>query len=346
MGDRRSDFYYFGCWSANHKGHYLHLPGHVFTGRECWNDLPRAWQHELDGHLCPRGPQQIEGLAALHHLDGWTAFAFWDRSADQRPNSNSVFLAFGNFDFQAMRRLFAQQFPNITERFTFELFEVPYREADTFTIQLPMDKQLVPTYSLKPYTVNEIFYSVQGEGLRAGTANIFLRFSGCNLQCKRETEGFDCDTEFTSGRKMTATEIVDTCRQIAPHANAIILTGGEPSLQIDEPLIAALKKVVPFLAIETNGTNPLPSGIDWITVSPKTAEHTLRQKVAHEVKYVRAQHQAIPKPSIEAQHYLISPACQADGSYRRADLQWCVELVKENPKWKLSLQTHKLLNVR
>ena len=343
-GKRRSDFYFFGCWSANHKGHYLHLPGHVFTGRECWNDLPREWQHQLDGTLCPRDPEQIEGMAALHHLEGWTALAFWDRSADHRPNSNAVFLAFGEHDFQAMLALLAQQFPKVTERFNYSIIEVPYREADT--IQLPMKKQAVPTHSLKPYSVNEIFYSIQGEGQRAGTANIFIRFSGCNLQCKRETEGFDCDTEFTSGRKLTAAEIVNICHQIAPQATAIILTGGEPSLQVDEQLIAALKKENFFLAIETNGTTALPAGIDWVTVSPKTAEHTLRQKTAHEVKYVRAEHQAIPKPSIEALHYLISPACQSDGSYRRADLQWCVNLVKENPKWKLSLQTHKLLEVR
>ena len=344
MSNRRSDFYYFGCKSVNHVGHNLYLPGYVFTSTECWNDLPEAWRYKLDGWLCPRGPQQVEGMAALHYLEGWTALAFWDRSADTSPNSNSVFLAYGQLTFAAMLRMAGEQFPDVTARFTFAIYFASFHETDT--IPLAMNQQIVPAYSPKPYSVNEIFYSLQGEGLRAGSANIFVRFSGCNLQCKRETEGFDCDTEFTSGRRMYAAEIVATCRQIAPHANAIILTGGEPSLQVDVPLIAALKKENYFLAIETNGTSALPDGLDWITVSPKTAEHTLRQKIAHEVKYVRAEQQAIPKPSIEAQHFLISPACQADGSYRRADLQWCVDLVKENPKWKLSLQTHKLLQVR
>lgn len=200
--------------------------------------------------------------------------------------------------------------------------------------------------SVRTYAVNEIFYSLQGEGLRAGTANIFVRFAGCNLNCSRETEGFDCDTEFLSGRKLTAAQILEICFQIAPQAKAVIFTGGEPSLQLDEGLITAFKQQEYFLAIETNGTNPLPPGLDWITVSPKTAEHTLRQLEASEVKYVRAEQQGIPRPMIRAAHYLISPACQPDGTYRQADLQWCVNLVKENPKWKLSLQTHKLLQVR
>jgi organic radical activating enzyme len=196
------------------------------------------------------------------------------------------------------------------------------------------------------YTVNEIFYSVQGEGQRAGTANVFVRFSGCNLQCRREEQGFDCDTEFTSGRKLTAAQILGVCQRLAPTGVPIILTGGEPSLQIDAPLLATLKQAGHYLAIETNGTNALPDGLDWITVSPKTAEHTLRQRTAHEVKYVRAEGQGIPKPTVKAEHYLISPACQPDGTYHPADLQWCVGLVKEYPQWKLSLQTHKLLQVR
>lgn len=200
--------------------------------------------------------------------------------------------------------------------------------------------------SNKTYIINEAFYSIQGEGMRAGTANLFLRFSGCNLTCRQESEGFDCDTEFTSGRKLTAEQIIHELKEVAPKANAVILTGGEPSLQVDAGLIQLLKAEGYYLSIETNGTTALPDGIDWITVSPKTAEHTLRQLTASEVKYVRAKGQAIPRPQVRAEHYLISPACQSDGIFTASDMAWCVELVKENPKWKLSLQTHKLLKVR
>lgn len=198
----------------------------------------------------------------------------------------------------------------------------------------------------KQYIVNEIFYSPQGEGVRWGTPNIFLRFAGCNLTCSKDGEqGFDCDTEFTSGRKLTANDMLAEIRQIAPQATAIIFTGGEPSLQLDADLIRFFKAAGFYLAIETNGTKELPPGLDWITVSPKTAEHTIRQKTASEVKYVRARGQAIPRPSVKADHYVISPACQPHG-YDPADMAWCVNLVKENPTWRLSLQTHKLLRVR
>ena len=200
--------------------------------------------------------------------------------------------------------------------------------------------------SNKTYTINEYFYSLQGEGLRAGTANIFLRFAGCNLTCREETEGFDCDTEFVSGRKLTGSQIVTELRECAPQAQAIILTGGEPSLQIDTELIKLLKSEGYYLAIETNGTRALPDGIDWVTVSPKTAEHTLRQTVANEVKYVKAKGQGIPRPTIKADYYLISPTCQPDGRFLAEDMAWCVTLIKENPTWRLSLQTHKLLKVR
>lgn len=199
---------------------------------------------------------------------------------------------------------------------------------------------------MKTYTINEIFYSVQGEGVRFGTANLFVRFSGCNLQCRRESEGFDCDTEFVSGGKMEAQGIVAACRRLSLSADWIILTGGEPSLQVDDNLIKVLRESGYQLAIETNGTKELPSGIDWITVSPKTAEHTLRQLVASEVKYVRHQGQHLPRPIIKADHYLISPACQPDGTFSQEDLEWCSNLVKENPKWRMSLQAHKLLKVR
>src|SRR5690606_16763260 len=92
----------------------------------------------------------------------------------------------------------------------------------------------------RSYTINEIFHSLQGEGVRAGTANLFLRFTGCNETCRVETHGFDCDTEFASGRKMTLDEIIAEFRQIGPKTDWITLTGGEPGLQVDRTLIDGL----------------------------------------------------------------------------------------------------------
>lgn len=197
------------------------------------------------------------------------------------------------------------------------------------------------------YAVNEIFYSVQGEGVRAGTANVFIRFAGCNLTCSRDGEaGFDCDTEFTSARKMTAAAILSAVSAFLP-CKAIIFTGGEPALQLTASLCDMFKSESYFLAIETNGTYDLSAfNLDWITVSPKTAEHTLRQKTASEVKYVRRIGQGIPRPQVKATHRLISPACQADGVILPADLAYCIDLIKEFPEWRLSTQQHKLWKVR
>jgi organic radical activating enzyme len=197
----------------------------------------------------------------------------------------------------------------------------------------------------KTYRVNEIFYSLQGEGVRAGTANLFLRFSKCNLTCKVETHGFDCDTEFESGRDLSLDEIVAEFRALSPACRWVILTGGEPALQVDEELIDTLHAAGYALAIETNGSFALPAGIDWITVSPKVAEHAIRQRRAHEVKYVRGHGQAIPQTVVEADHYLISPAFAGDGLDPRA-LAWCLRLVEENPTWRLSIQQHKVWGVR
>ncbi|MCB0359280.1 MAG: 7-carboxy-7-deazaguanine synthase QueE, partial [Bdellovibrionales bacterium] len=92
------------------------------------------------------------------------------------------------------------------------------------------------------YTINEIFYSLQGEGVRAGTANIFVRFSGCNQTCSIESHGFDCDTEFVSGRKLTADELLAEIKSLSADCRWIILTGGEPTLQLDAALVERLKE--------------------------------------------------------------------------------------------------------
>lgn len=196
-------------------------------------------------------------------------------------------------------------------------------------------------------TVNEIFYSLQGEGIRQGTPNVFVRFSGCNLTCSVDNEaGFDCDTEFTSGVKYTVEQLLEKINKLGNGCKNVILTGGEPSLQVNAELIKALKHDGWYIAIETNGTKELPDGLDWITVSPKSAEHTLKQLTANEVKYVRFTGTGIPKTKVKADFYLISPAFNADLSLDRKHLVHCIKLVKENPDWRLSVQQHKEWMVR
>ncbi len=210
---------------------------------------------------------------------------------------------------------------------------------------IPVEKLRLPEPGL--YRVNEVFYSLQGEGVLAGTPMVFLRFSQCNLRCTIATVGFDCDTEFESGVVLTLEQVLQRVQAENPYgAEWVLFTGGEPALQVDTPLITALHDAGYRLAIETNGTIKLPDGLDWICVSPKTAEHTLRQRYANEVKYVRAYGQALPEPSIQAEHYLISPAFQPDGTVKREDLEWCIRLVLENPRWRLTMQQHKIWGVR
>lgn len=198
---------------------------------------------------------------------------------------------------------------------------------------------------MKTYFINEIFFSLQGEGLRAGTANLFLRFGRCNLRCRKEKEGFDCDTEFLSGKEMSLDKIIEALKSCSTDCKNVILTGGEPALQIDSDLIERLKKEGYFIAIETNGTRELPQGIDWICVSPKTHEDQLRQNFAHELKYVRSKGMELPKTKIKAEHYLLSPAFDGDLLSEGA-LEWCIELAKNNPPWRVSVQQHKQWKIR
>jgi len=197
----------------------------------------------------------------------------------------------------------------------------------------------------KKYFINEWFYSLQGEGLRAGCPSIFLRFGKCNLQCHQKEQGFDCDTEFESGNLWSLDEIVSEIKKIAEDCRWIVFTGGEPSLQLDDTFIDRFHAEGFKLAIETNGTLAISSKIDWICVSPKTSEHSIKQKKAHEVKYVRSYGMGIPKTSVSADHYLISPAFEADHLPQK-NLDWCIQLVKQHPEWRLSLQTHKWLKMR
>lgn len=224
------------------------------------------------------------------------------------------------------------------------------------------------------YRVNEIFYSPQGEGMRAGLPHVFVRFAGCNQTCKIETHGFDCDTDFAGGVAMTAREIREACDAFSDRA-PVLFTGGEPCLQIDDELLSewsgrALDDQVMIgrnpgvFVLETNGSVlPDVSERNWknfahVTVSPKTAEHTLRlleqepwpifEPTTVELRYVRAAGQAPPKPrhSHLVDAVCISPAFEADGTLRRETLDWCIEMVQDHPRWRLSVQQHKLWGVR
>lgn len=203
------------------------------------------------------------------------------------------------------------------------------------------------------YRVNEIFKSVQGEGYRQDRESVFLRFTGCNLRCAvepgpRSPGGFDCDTEFVSGVRMSAFDIVNRCDSLwaeDPAERWVVITGGEPTLQLDQMIVDEFHGRGWKIQIETNGTarvNP-DYDIDFITVSPKVAEHALKQLFADEVKYVRGYGQALPKTRVNAKHYFISPAF--DGSEMNEEtIQWCNQL--SNTKWQVSIQKHKLDNIR
>ena len=199
------------------------------------------------------------------------------------------------------------------------------------------------------YRINECFCSLQGEGVRAGTLNHFIRFTGCNMRCDMEPGplspgGFACDTEFESGRWMSGPEIRSFLNELNPKCKSIIYTGGEPGLQLDAELVRTMQGY--YQAIETNGTIDVTGlGLDWITLSPKVAEHAIKCMKADEIKYVRGYGQAIPKPAATSQYYLISPAFEGSELDNRT-LAWCIQLIKENPEWRLSVQQHKQWKVR
>jgi 7-carboxy-7-deazaguanine synthase len=192
--------------------------------------------------------------------------------------------------------------------------------------------------------VNDIFQSIQGEGARTGTLNVFVRFSGCNLACSVRTHGFDCDTEFSSGRELSEDEVLQEVDRLAGACRSVILTGGEPLLQATPSLVQKLRHKY-FVAVETNGTHTLPAHVDWVTVSPKTAEHTLQISQADELRYVRSANQSLPKPAIRSTNLFLSPAWGSDGPLPDA-IGNCLSLISANPAWRLSMPIHKLLGVQ
>ncbi|MBP1541608.1 MAG: radical SAM protein [Prevotella sp.] len=197
---------------------------------------------------------------------------------------------------------------------------------------------------MKTYRINEIFYSLQGEGRHTGRAAVFVRFSGCNLRCPF------CDTDFKSYRELTAAQIVAAVSQWRD-CGFIVLTGGEPSLQVDEALVDALHREGFYIAIETNGTCALPAAIDWVTLSPKSCfvDHA-PALAAQKVDEVKVVFDGIHDPSSWATsqaHYLNLQPCDTGNAERNREVtRQCVEYIKQHPQWHLSLQTHKFIHIQ
>ena len=189
--------------------------------------------------------------------------------------------------------------------------------------------------------VKEIFYSLQGEGRFTGTAAVFLRLSGCNLRCPF------CDTDYFDGTLMTYDAILTELKRYP--SRHLVITGGEPSLQLEADFIDMLHGCGYFVQVETNGTHPLPRNVDWITCSPKSKDVVYDR--VNELKVVFGS-DAVGDDlflnhisSIEAEEYYLQPCDMGDGAVNADILGRCVEYIKSNPVWRLSLQTHKLIDI-
>ena len=210
------------------------------------------------------------------------------------------------------------------------------------------------------YTVKEIFYTLQGEGAQTGRAAVFLRFAGCNLWSGREEDRASavcrfCDTDFVGtdadgGRFADAPALARAVVERWPWTRTrgarplVVCTGGEPTLQLDDPLIDALHEAGFEIAIETNGTRLPPGGIDWICVSPKAgAPLTLTR--GDELKLVYPQAGAEPErfEQLEFRHFFLQPM---DGPDLEANTQAALAYCLGHPRWRLSVQTHKALGIR
>ena len=195
------------------------------------------------------------------------------------------------------------------------------------------------------YKVNEIFHSLQGEGYNTGTASVFIRLSGCNLHCAF------CDTRHDEGTMMSLTEIVEQVMQY-PDAPFIVLTGGEPSLWIDEDFVMGLKQMTgKRIAIETNGTRPLPHGIDWVTLSPKTGlgnsgDLPVVLTRCDELKVVYLGQDLAQFDHITATHRYLQPCWVSNEDDRKRNMLDTVQAVLQHPEWRLSLQTHRILGIK
>ncbi|USX24141.1 7-carboxy-7-deazaguanine synthase [Oxalobacteraceae bacterium OTU3CINTB1] len=208
------------------------------------------------------------------------------------------------------------------------------------------------------YSIKEIFYTLQGEGAHAGRPAVFCRFSGCNLWTGRESDRAGavcqfCDTDFVGtdgeggGKFKTAEELAATIAAlwpaVYPASKYVVFTGGEPLLQLDAVLIAAMHAAGFTIAIETNGTLPVPEGVDWICVSPKMGS-TLVVTRGSEIKVVIPQtgQDLAAYEQLDFEHFYVQAM---DGPLAEFNTKLAIETCKRNPKWKLSLQTHKLLQI-
>lgn len=210
---------------------------------------------------------------------------------------------------------------------------------------------------MKVYTVKEIFRTLQGEGAQTGRPAVFLRFAGCNLWSGREEDRASaackfCDTDFVStdgenGGKFrgadTLADAVAAAWSGDEERRFVVCTGGEPALQLDEALVKALHARGFEVAVETNGTLPLPEGLDWVCVSPK-AGATLKVCSGDELKLVFPQLGVDPREfeAMDFQHFFLQPM---DGPNIGQNTRLAIEYCLAHPKWRLSLQTHKLLGI-
>ena len=207
------------------------------------------------------------------------------------------------------------------------------------------------------YRIKEIFFTQQGEGKNTGKDFIFVRFSGCNLWSGKEKNRASavcsfCDTDFygtdgINGGKYLAKELIEKIKSLWISADSqirVVLTGGEPLLQVDKPLIDALKNEHIYIAVETNGTLEAPDGIDWICMSPK-ANTEIKLKKGSEVKVVYPQKNLNPDDFnvLDFKNFYIQPM---DSQCYKDNVSQAVKFCMRNPNWKLSLQTHKILGIR
>ena len=208
------------------------------------------------------------------------------------------------------------------------------------------------------YSVKEIFYTLQGEGANAGTPAVFCRFAGCNLWSGREADRASatcnfCDTDFVgtdgpNGGKFDTAEALAGAVERAWPANArahrfVVCTGGEPLLQLDADAVAAFHRRGFRVAIETNGTLAPPAGIDWVCVSPKSTAPVVVAR-GDELKLVFPQPDAMPErfEALAFDHFYLQPM---DGPDREANTEAALRYCLAHPRWKMSLQTHKLLGI-